>query len=477
MTAPYKLKLDTETSGLHNNVDQILSWDGLVEDSRGNVIEEISSFCRSEDFRISSPKALMVNKIPAKKLLFSDHPLSVATQFYELILKYTPLDIYAYNSPFDFKFIYSAFFQALQLDPYIMKKNKNSLICLMQVVRAIEGFYNSDKVKVPLLKGGLSFKQEDVCASSGIFYPSHTSKGDVQGMSKLLNIIEKNHPDLISKARLFSRKQYAIDFVYSRPFFLAAVGFRDRFSVRCLSPICHIKGESSIICIDIGILTRHELSGSCSFSSGELINKLVENPKLNSPFVRLPVNKSILLFDETHWQASHTGSKLSFAELENRAALAWKNSELQDLVNRSLLFEKHRLNSLNHDLLEDRIYEGFTSQAEERFLRNFASTPIEDKYKFLQTEEGFKKNRFHQLGRRYLLGTFPEFCPRDKVISYKHWCRDMLSDSQNPKVRTYKDALIELGEIKSDSSHDKDQARQVEIYLESKRNFLNLEEG
>ena len=53
----------------------------------------------------------------------------------------------------------------------------------------------------------------------------------------------------------------------------------------------------------------------------------------------------------------------------------------------------------------------------------------------------------------------------------------MNSDSQNPKVRTYKDALIELGEIKSDSSHDKDQARQVEIYLESKRNFLNLEEG
>jgi exonuclease I len=472
---PYRLEIDVETSGLKHNADQILSLYGLVKNSEGNVIEEISSYCRSENFRISSPKALMVNNIKAEKLLFSNHPLSVAQRLYKLILKYSPLDLFAFNSSFDFKFLYSAFFQSLQIDPYIMKKNRNSLICAMQIVRAIEAFFDSDVIKVPRLKGELSFRQEDICAASAIFYNAHSSKGDVSGMSKLLNLVEQNHPEVLRKAKLFSNKQYSLDFIYSRPFFLAAIGYRDRFSIRCLSPICHLKGDSSVICLDIGLLSPHELKGSCTYSSSELIHKLVENPKLNSPFVRLPVNKSILLFDETYWQASHTGSKLSLSELEDRAALALKNVELQELVNRSLLFEKHRLSNLDHVLLEDRIYEGFTSYAEERFLRNFASTPIEDKYKFLQTEEIFKKNRFYQLGKRYLLGAFPEFCPKEKVISYEDWCRDMLTDNLNPRTRSFKDALEELDEIKRDPNNDSDQIRQVEIYLESKRNFLNLE--
>ena len=76
-----------------------------------------------------------------------------------------------------------------------MKKNRNSLICAMQIVRAIEAFFDSDVIKVPRLKGELSFRQEDICAASAIFYNAHSSKGDVSGMSKLLNLVEQNHPD------------------------------------------------------------------------------------------------------------------------------------------------------------------------------------------------------------------------------------------------------------------------------------------
>ena len=287
--------LDFETSDTDFLNGQIHSVFASVIDEDGEEIDSYENFCRSESFRLSSPKALFVNGIKNNILFEGAHPLDVHLELKNFILKYPGVPIVAYNANFDFKFAFQGLFQAGDSEPYFWKKNR-SIVCAHHLTRA-QYMTDPSALNVPIVEGQLSFKQENIGAANGIFFPRHSAKGDVLTCRAIMSKIKKNSGDLINKAEYFGKKANTLTFLHRARFIVAPCGWKNNFSVRCLVPLAFDSNESNFLALDIGMINPMDISMEDQyppFSATYISSGISKKSNRNFPFVKLPINQGLL---------------------------------------------------------------------------------------------------------------------------------------------------------------------------------------
>jgi len=472
----HQILMDFETSGTDQFKDQILEVSlRVISLDSGLEVDSFQACCRSESFKIPSPTALFVNNYQINDLTLKQHPLVMADALFSFIKQYPNSEVIIFNSNFDFSFSYQAFFQRFKSDPYCLKTDGRSIICLMELVRAIEATACSTSIQVPLVEGVKSFKQEDICTASGIYYSAHRADSDVMAMQKLLSLIEKNHHEYMEKARFFSKKKNAIDFIYSRSFFVAPVGFRRRYSVRCLVPLSLCEKQTNLLAADIGQYTSADFQNLTSTPASDVSRKYLIEPEPHYPIVEIPLNRSKIFFDESFYQASQFGRRIGKEKLMQRAATLFKDAELQDYAQRIHHFKKLRLNAKSENNLEESLFDYFPNQDEIKFVTALERIPIEKKYDSLINDWGhFKNNRFHKLARRFYLDAHPEKCPETIVSRYNDWRRDVLFGVGNKNFRTFLNARNEIELLKNRYPNSLDRIQEIENYLSFRESEIEI---
>ena len=464
----HRIILDFETTGLDKFRDGILEvFAKVICLASGREIDSFKAACKSESFKIPSPKALFANNYKVVNLVNSAHPLEVATSLFNFIKRYPNAEILAFNANFDFGFSYNAFFQSIKGDPYAFKTDGRSVICVMEIIRALEATTCSSTITVPLINGARSFKQEDVCFSSGIFYLAHSAESDVRGLEKLLEIISLHHSDYLQKGRYFSKKSNALNFINSRPFFVTPIGFRNRYSVRCLVPLALCDKKINMLCADIGRFTQMDFEHMQSrLNASDIAQRNLNEPEPHYPLIEVPLNKSKIFFDESYYECSDYGLSVGKEKLAERANAVFKNAGLQDFAERILHFKKLRFEAFKTDEIEEKLFDDFPSSDEIGFINDFDIVPVEDKYRFLIQEKGnFKNNRYHKLARRFLLDAYPENCPESTVEKFNEWKRCRLFGASNGKIRTFQDAGNEISYLRRHHPNSMDRINEIENYL------------
>ena len=463
----HQILMDFETSGTDKFTDQILEASlRVISLDSGLEVDSFQACCRSESFKVPSPEALFVNNYSIDDLATKEHPLVMADALFSFIKKYPNSEVIIFNSNFDFSFSYQAFYQRFKSDPYCLKSDGRSIICLMEVARAIEAMAYSTSIQVPLIEGARSFKQQDICAASGIFYAPHRADSDVQAMQKLLRLVEDHHPDYLEKARFFSKKQNAIDFIYSRSFFVAPVGFRNRYTVRCLVPLALCEKRTNLLAVDIGQYSTLDLQSLTCSPASDISRKYLIEPEPHYPIVEIPLNRSKLFFDESFYQASEFGRRTGKKELLQRAAAIFKDAELQDYAQRIHHFKKLRFDALKRNNLEESLFDYFPNDDEISFVTDLEKVPLENKYDSLINDWGhFKSNRFHKLARRFYLDAYPDRCPETTVSKYNDWRRDLLFGLADKNFRTFLNARNEIETLKNKYPNSLDRIQEIENYL------------
>ena len=101
----HRIILDFETTGLDKFRDGILEvFAKVICLASGREIDSFKAACKSESFKIPSPKALFANNYKVVNLVNSAHPLEVATSLFNFIKRYPNAEILAFNANFDFGF-------------------------------------------------------------------------------------------------------------------------------------------------------------------------------------------------------------------------------------------------------------------------------------------------------------------------------------------------------------------------------------
>lgn len=463
----HTILLDFETTGLDKFRDGILEiYAKVICPITGKVIEVFKQSCKSESFKAVSPKALFANNYSVEKLLLKDHPLEVSRDLFEFIKRYPKSEILAFNANFDFGFSFNTFFQGINADPYCFKTNGRSVVCMMEILRALEATAMSSAIHIPMIRGAKSFKQADVCMSSGIFYLPHAAETDVSGLERLLSLVTTHHPEYLDQARFFSKKNNALDFINSKPFFVAPIGFRNRFSVRCLAPLSLCDRKINLLCADIGRFSQMDFENVQSHSASNIAHRDLIEPEQHYPLVEVPLNKSKIFFDESYYESSNFGSKIGKTKLLERANAIFKNSALQGFAERIQHFKKIKYEGSKSGHIEEALFDNFTSSNEISFANDFQNIPIEDKYKFLVQEKGnFKHNRYHKLAMRFILDAYPEHCPASIVSKFYDWRRNRLFGSSDGKIRTFQIAANEISFLKRAHPNSTDRINQIENYI------------
>ena len=472
----FAIVLDFETSGTDFLNDQIHSVYASAVNEDGIELNSFQAQCRSESFRLSNPEALLVNGISNETLFNGDHPLDVHIQLKDFIQKYPEIPIIAFNAAFDFKFGFQGLFQACDPDPYFWKKGRN-VICAMHLVRS-QYMNDPDGFIIPRMSEGLSFKQEDIATANGIYFPRHEAKGDVQTLRAIMQKVKLSSPDLIKKAKFFGNRANTESFLHRKKFVVVPTGWKNDFAVRCLVPLAFDTNQKNFLGFDIGMLDPRELPLDEEFPafSATYVASGIAKRNIDSrfPFVKLPLNQSIIFEGEDLWRASDPSSDVTNEILCERAAAARSNGALLELSQTALQFDQNRFNDTESEQLENRLFEGFTTQAEKNFLYSMFSLPIEVRFDYLVENKEFAHNRYHKLARRYLLDKFPELCPLKELNRFKEWRLNKLTLAP-AKHTTFMKAKKQLDRLYRKYPDEKSRLSEIKDYLDIKLDMVSLD--
>jgi len=472
----FAIILDFETSGTDFLNDQIHSVYASVVNEDGIELNSFQAQCRSESFRLTNPEALLVNGISNETLFNGDHPLDVHMQLKDFIQKYPEIPIIAFNAAFDFKFGFQGLFQACDPDPYFWKKGRK-VICAMHLVRS-QYMNDPDALIIPKISGGLSFRQEDIATANGIYFPRHQAKGDVQTLRAIMQKVKLSSPDLIKKAKFFGNRANTESFLHRKKFVVVPTGWKSDFSVRCIVPLAFDANQKNFLGFDIGMLDPRELPLDEEFPafSATYVASGIAKRNIDSkfPFVKLPLNQSIIFEDEEMWRASEPSADITYEILCERAAAARSNGALLELTQTAMHFDQNRFDDDESEQLESRLFEGFTSAVEKNFLYSMFSLPLEVRFDYLIENKEFSNNRYHKLARRYLLDKFPELCPLKELNRFKEWRLNRLT-SGPAKHTTFMKAKKQLNNLHKKYPDEQSRLEEIKDYLDLKLDMVSLD--
>ncbi len=459
---------DYETSGLNQFFDQPLT-SCAKRYVGGEVVDQIYLSAKCESHRLPSPIALFVNGLSSCSLE-SGIPLNTLMDLDNKFNAMYPRDfILAYNARFDFGFSYSGAFQQLTNSNWYSWKTEHSVLCGLEILKAIYGFNLGSKIQFPLdLLNSPSFSLERVCHENGILYKAHNASEDVDATLAVFEMMKADSPEIVQHAMQYSQKKSVKNLINQNSFVCASIGFGENLHGRALAPILFCNNGLDLICLDVGQINPSQIK---NIHSWEISRQLVRG-KIDDIFVLLPLNKQKVIFGEEHYRVCYSHSELSLTEIRERANVARESKVLKELVSEAFkLFEITNRSSADSSL-ELSIFDDFVQPNESQFIHEFNAIDWPNRWDLLKSTDLLEPtNRIARLARRVIIENCPDSVPNPLLDAYRDFCNQRLFDLQSDRDQkwiNFSRVLSELQELRERFPDQELRLKELEEYYDSR---------
>ena len=439
---------DTETTGLNTWFSQIIQIGSVLTDSNLSVSEEINISSEVLPWVVPTVGAFKVHKqISTLKNNMSHYDMmTFLKNKWTEWSKDNELVHVTYNGmKFDEELFRRQFYWNLY-DPYMTNTNGASRVDLMIVIMVIANFF-SDQIKIPQdEEGKLKYKLELLAEANGISAQNaHDAVVDCYLMINLLRVIKEKIPEVWNSAVAASSKDGCMQLLKSTPFCMQGELYGGKaFSYPVVPCGQNPRNKNEIILADLYFDPKELFEMNDSELKGQFGR--------SGAFKKIAINKTIPLIN-----AKKIPNLSKFIDepeqtLIERAEMIRDNFEFQEKI--SIILGENVKNWPPQEIVEQRIYDGFPSDADKLWMERFEIAPWADKASLV---EGFEDARYRELAARIICYQKPEFASSKMLDSYNDFVKTRLY-SKGPWLKdrgqTIEQAITEAESSLADSEDD-----------------------
>jgi len=412
---------DTETTGLDINFSQIIQIGSLLTDESLNQESSQDIGCKLLPWIVPSPEAYLVHK---KVESLSDD----ARSHYEMmkLLRSTWLDwskgrnpIYiTYNGHrFDEELFRRQFFWNL-MPLYITNTLGASRLDMLSTLQLVANFF-PDSLNLPIFEeGDVSMKLTDWSDANSIeIENAHDALADCVQMHELAKIILNKAKPVWRASLKGSSKNGNMEILQTEPFaMIGEVIRRKKFTY----PVTYCGQNPKM---------NNEVAVADLYYDPDLLNELTDTELLEqignsgTAIRKVRINKSMPVMPSDHISDIDRFLDIPYEQLVERANKIRNNTSLHSRV--SDLLANNQINYPPPKYLEQSVYSGFPSDADDLWMERFHTLPWEERSKVL---DGFEDTRYRELAERLVCVNNPESVSNETLERYHNFLNQRLYD-------------------------------------------------
>jgi len=412
---------DTETTGLDINFSQIIQIGSLLTDDSLSQEKSQDIGCKLLPWIVPSPEAYLVHK---KVESLNEDSMS----HYEMmkLLRSTWLEwskgrnpVYVtYNGHrFDEELFRRQFFWNL-LPLYMTNTLGASRLDMLSTLQLVANFF-PDSLNLPIFdEEDVSMKLTDWSEANSIeIENAHDALADCVQMHELAKlIIEKANPVWRASVK-GSSKTGNFEILQSEPFaMIGEVVRRKKFTYPVTFCGQNPKMNNEVAVADL-YFDPDQLE---DLTDSELLEQIGNS---GTAIRKVRINKSIPVIASDQIPDLEKYLDIPHEQLIDRARKVRENIKLQTRI--SELLASNQINYPPPKYLEQTVYSGFPSDADDLWMERFHTLPWEERSKVL---DGFEDTRYKELAERLVCANNPESVKPDTMSRYQNFLNQRLYD-------------------------------------------------
>ena len=412
---------DTETTGLDINFSQIIQIGSLLTDESLNEENTQDIGCKLLPWIVPSPEAYLVHK---KVESLNEDSMS----HYEMmkLLRSTWLEwskgrnpVYVtYNGHrFDEELFRRQFFWNL-LPLYMTNTLGASRLDMLSTLQLVANFF-PHSLNLPIFdEEDVSMKLTDWSQANSIeIENAHDALADCVQMHELAKlIIEKANPVWRASVK-GSSKTGNFEILQSEPFaMIGEVVRRKKFTYPVTFCGQNPKMNNEVAVADL-YFDPDQLE---DLTDSELLEQIGNS---GTAIRKVRINKSIPVIASDQIPDLEKYLDIPHEQLIDRARKVRENIKLQTRI--SELLASNQINYPPPKYLEQTVYSGFPSDADDLWMERFHTLPWEERSKIL---DGFEDTRYKELAERLVCANNPESVKPDTMSRYQNFLNQRLYD-------------------------------------------------
>ena len=459
---------DTETTGLNTWFSQIIQIGSVLSDENFEVLEELDISSKVLPWVVPTVGAYKVHKqIDSLDNNMSHHDMmTILKDKWSEWSKEKNLIHVTYNGmKFDEELFRRQFYWNLY-DPYMTNTNGANRIDLMVIMMIIANFY-SDQINFPTDDDGkIKYKLELLAEKNGISAQNaHDAVVDCYLMINLLRVIKEKIPEVWNSAVLASSKSGCIELLNSEPFCMQGELYGGKkFTYPVVPCGQNPNNKNEIILADLYFDPKELFEMKDSELKGQFGR--------SGAFKKIAINKTIPLINSKKIPNLSSFLDVPEKQLEERAKLIRENIDFQERV--SNILGDNQFNWPAQEIVEQRIYDGFPSEADKLWRDRFELAPWAEKVKLI---EGFEDERYRELAERIVCYQKPEFASDEMIERFQSFVKTRLF-SKGPWLKdrgqTLDQAIVEAETMLGENNNEEDVEileKLLDHYREKKSNY------
>jgi exodeoxyribonuclease-1 len=394
---------------------------------------------------------MWVNGITVSELMDASLPshYEMVRRIRATLVEWSPTVFIGFNSfNFDEHFLRQAFYKTLY-PPYLTNTKGNSRCDALRLIQRASVFAPDAIVWPRTEEDRRSYKLDQIAPANGFDHQdAHDALADVRATIHICRILRNRAPHLWWSEIRLGRKLAVLDFVETHSVF----SFSEFYWGRCYSSIVTEIGrgrenDNDIYVFSLAVNPQH-LAG---LGEAGLRLRLDQRPKAVR---RLRANAGPILSSVEQAPDFAQGLAVGLDELRRRAAFLQSNADLRTRLISA--FEANRGPHKQSPLVEEQIYDGFFSDADQRLMTSFHDAPWPDRLSIIGQ---FGDARLRKLGYQLVHSERPDLLEQTtRRLHDDRVGRRLLGLDHDPRWLTLREAIQQADNIleSSDAPHIRD---------------------
>jgi len=429
---------DTETTGKVTAFDQILQFAAIKTDAELNVLDTFDVRCRLLPYIVPSPGALLVTGTTVADI--TTCPLS---HFEMMRLVHAKMHRWSQNGSifvgwnnmrFDEALLRQAYYQTL-LPVYQTNTNGNGRADMMRMAQVVSACA-PNCLAVPIQPDGKrAFKLGLMAAANTVALDNaHDALADANATLGIARLIRQRAPVLWDALMANARKSSPLRLLQSEPFMLLSEYFGKPFNCIATPLAANAGNANEVALFDLQFdPARYLDAGDADLREAiDGTTRIIRRVSINAQPGLLPVEYA---------PDNMLGGRQSLETYQARAQAIRDHAEFRRRISRLLAARYEDQVKPVH--VEQRIYSGFPSNADQTRMHAFHSQGWEDRIGIIQEIED---ERYRQIAQRIVAVERPDLLTDGQRQRWASWRQERLLTNESVPWTTVSSAHEELAE-------------------------------
>jgi exodeoxyribonuclease-1 len=442
---------DTETTGKVTAFDQILQFAAIKTDAELNVVDKFDVRCRLLPYIVPSPGALLVTGTTVADI--TTCPLShfeMMRQVHAKMHRWSQggaVFVGWNNMRFDEVLLRQAYYKSL-LPVYQTNTNGNGRADMMRMAQVVSACA-PNCVTIPILPDGKrAFKLGLMAAANNVALDNaHDALADTGATLGIARLIKQRAPALWDTLMANARKSGPLRLLQSEQFMLLSEHFGNPFNYIVTPLAANASNANEVALFDLQFDPAPYLgAGDADLREAtDGTTRVIHRVSINAQPGLLPVDYAP---DDVQ------GGRQSLETYQARVQAIRAHPEFGKRISR--LLAARYADQVEPAYVEQRIYSGFPSNADQARMHSFHDQGWEDRIGIIQEIED---ERYRQIAHRIVAIERPDLLTDVQRKRWESWRRERFLTDEKVPWMTVASALEEL----TDESQDATPAQQAQF--------------